>query len=114
MVFLITDESEEPLQTVQFRDSESVSLLTTTNIRAFSSVSKSGMDVGRIAVDLDALFKITSILNSIRELAQLQQRLLELLGEVIPADSGAILILRHADNPAQAASGIAIPRLRRS
>ncbi len=97
LVFLITDESEEPLQTVQFRDSESVSLLTTTNIRAFSSVSKSGMDVGRMARDLNALFKITSILNSIRELAQLQQRLLELLGEVIPADSGAILILRHAD-----------------
>jgi two-component system, NtrC family, response regulator HydG len=97
LVFLITDESDEVLQTVQFRDSDSVSLLTTTNIRAFSSVSKSSMDVGRMARDLNALFKITSILNSIRELGQLQQRLLELLGEVIPADSGAILILRHAD-----------------
>jgi Nif-specific regulatory protein len=97
LVFLITEESEEVSQTVQFRDTDSVSLLTTTNIRAFSSVSKPSMDVGRMARDLNALFKITSILNSIRELGQLQQRLLELLGEVIPADSGAILILRHAD-----------------
>ena len=97
LVFLITEETEDVLQTVQFRESESVSLLTTTNIRAFSSVSKPSMDVGRMARDLNALFKITSILNSIREVAPLQQRLLELLGEVIPADAGAILILRHPD-----------------
>jgi two-component system, NtrC family, response regulator HydG len=97
LVFLITDEAEEVLQTVQFRDTDSVSMLTTTNIRAFSSVSKTSMDVGRMARDLNALFKITSILNSIRESGQLQQRLLELLGEVIPADSGAILILRQPD-----------------
>ena len=97
LVFLITDETEEVLQTVQIRDTDSVGLLTTTNIRAFSSVSKTGMDVGRMARDLNALFKITSILSSIRDSDQLQQRLLELLGEVIPADSGAILILRHPD-----------------
>ena len=97
LVFLITDETEEVLQTVQFRDTDSASMLTTTNIRAFSSVSKTSMDVGRMARDLNALFKITSILNSIRESDKLQQRLLELLGEVIPADAGAILILRQPD-----------------
>jgi transcriptional regulator with GAF, ATPase, and Fis domain len=97
LVFLITDDADDVTQMVQFRETEPVSLLTTTNIRAFSSTSRASTDVGRMARDLNALFKITSILNSIRDLQELQQRLLELLGEVIPADSGAILILRHAD-----------------
>jgi two-component system, NtrC family, response regulator HydG len=97
LVFLITEDNEQALPTVQIRDSDAVSLLSTTNIRAFSSVSKPASDVGRMARDLNALFKITSTLNSIRDLQQLQQRLLELVGEVIPADSSAILILRHPD-----------------
>jgi pSer/pThr/pTyr-binding forkhead associated (FHA) protein len=97
LVFLIGDESEDASQMLQFRDPDPVDLLTTTNVRAYKSVSRSGTDVGRMARDLNALFKITNILNSIRELEELQQRLLQLLGEVIPADSGAIVILRHAD-----------------
>ena len=50
-----------------------------------------------MARDLNALFKIANTINSIRELEPLQQRLLQLIGEVIPADYGAIVILRHAD-----------------
>jgi transcriptional regulator with GAF, ATPase, and Fis domain len=97
LVFLIGDESEDAAEMLQFRDSDPVDLLTTTNVRAYQSVSHAGTDVGRMARDLNALFKITNILNSIRELEELQHRLLELLGEVIPADAGAIVILRHAD-----------------
>ena len=97
LVFLIGDESAEDGQMLQFRDPDPVDLLTTTNVRAYPSVSRPGTDVGRMARDLNALFKITNILNSIRDLEELQQRLLQLLGEVIPADAGAIVILRHAD-----------------
>ncbi len=97
LVFLIGEESAEDGQMLQFRDPDPVDLLTTTNVRAYPSVSRPGTDVGRMARDLNALFKITNILNSIRDLEELQQRLLQLLGEVIPADAGAIVILRHAD-----------------
>jgi len=97
LVFLIGDEAEDATQMLQFRDQDPVDLLSTTNVRAYQSVSRAGTDVGRMARDLNALFKITNILNSIRELDELQQRLLQLLGEVIPADAGAIVILRHAD-----------------
>jgi Nif-specific regulatory protein len=97
LVFLITEDDEEGAQVVQFRETDAVDLLTTTNVRAYPSVSRPGTDVGRMARDLNALFKITNTLNSIRELDQLQKRLLELIGEVIPAQAGAIVILRYAD-----------------
>src|SRR5580698_9562775 len=59
LVFLITDDADDVTQMVQFRETEPVSLLTTTNIRAFSSTSRASTDVGRMARDLNALFKIT-------------------------------------------------------
>ena len=96
LVFLITEDEGRTLQPVQFNDDDSVSMLTTTNVRAYSPVTH-GTDVGRMARDLNALFKIANTINSIRDLEPLQQRLLQLIGEVIPADSGAIVVLRHAD-----------------
>ena len=97
IVFLITEDEGQALQAVEFRDDEPVDLLTTTNVRAYPSVSQHGPDVGRMARDLNALFKIANTINSIRDLEALQQRLLQLIGEVMPAESGAIVILRHAD-----------------
>ncbi len=104
LVFLITDEAEEASQAVQFHETDAVDLLTTTNVRAYPSVSRAGTDVGRMARDLNALFKITSTLNSIRGLDELQQKLLQLIGEVVPADTGAIVILRHADEEPSSSS----------
>jgi transcriptional regulator with GAF, ATPase, and Fis domain len=97
LVFLITEDEGLTPQVVQFRDDDPVDLLTTTNVRAYPSLSHPGTDVGRMARDLNALFKIANTINSIRDLEPLQQRLLQLIGEVIPADSAAIVILRHAD-----------------
>jgi transcriptional regulator with GAF, ATPase, and Fis domain len=51
-----------------------------------------------MARDLNALFKITSIINSIRDVEALQQRLLELICEVVPADSAVVVITRQADD----------------
>ena len=97
LVFLITEDDQQTLQPVQFREQETVDLLTTSNVRAYSSRSCEGTDVGRMARDLNALFKIANTINSVRDLEVLQQLLLQLIGEVVPADSGAIVILRHAD-----------------
>jgi Nif-specific regulatory protein len=96
LVFLITEDEQPASEQVQFRD-EKDDLLSTTNVRAYPSTPSSGTDVGRMARDLNALFKIANTINSIRELEPLQQKLLELIGEVVPADAGAIVILRHAD-----------------
>ena len=96
MVFLAEEEGQTAAE-LQFKEADSVDLLTTTNVRAYPWLTSSGTDVGRMARDLNALFKIANAINSIRDLEPLQQRLLQLIGEVVPADSGAIVLLRHAD-----------------
>jgi Nif-specific regulatory protein len=47
----------------------------------------------RMARNLNALLKISTAINSLRGLESLQQRLLELIAEVIPAERGAILLV---------------------
>ena len=54
-------------------------------------------DVGRMARDLNALFKIAHKITTLRNIEALQALLLQLIGEVIPADSGAILMIPHIE-----------------
>ncbi len=51
-----------------------------------------------MARDLNALVKISRTVNSIREPDELQRKLLECIFEVVPADSGAILLLDQAED----------------
>jgi Nif-specific regulatory protein len=68
----------------------------------------------RIARDLNALLQISSAVNSTRNLAELQPRLLELLLKVIPAEREAILLLDktefHHDPPTETPSSFASVR----
>ena len=99
LVFLITEDEELVSHMVQFSEADDpVDLLSTTKLQAYPAPGSFGTDVGRMARDLNALFKIANTINSIRDLEPLQQALLQLIGEVIPADYGAIVILRHADD----------------
>jgi transcriptional regulator with GAF, ATPase, and Fis domain len=97
LVFLITEDEGQVQAEVQFKEEGLDDALSTTNVRAYRSVPQGGTDVGRMARDLNALFKIANSINSIRELDPLQHRLLELICEVIPADSAAVVMLRHGD-----------------
>jgi len=56
-----------------------------------------GTDVGRMARDLNALFKISKTINSLQDLKALQSHLLQLIFEVIPAETGAILIINQIE-----------------
>jgi two-component system, NtrC family, response regulator HydG len=47
----------------------------------------------RVARDLNTLLKISTIINSTRNLVQLQEQLLELIFEAVPAERGAILLV---------------------
>lgn len=49
----------------------------------------------RIARDLNALLKISTLLSTIRESAQLQRSLLETVLDTVPAERGAILLVRE-------------------
>jgi transcriptional regulator with GAF, ATPase, and Fis domain len=54
---------------------------------------RTSTDVGRMARDLNILFKIAKTVNSFRDPVSLQNHLLESIAEVIPADAGAVLII---------------------
>ena len=97
VVFLITDDDQQTPHELHFEEPHADDALSTTNVRAYRSEPQSGTDVGRMARDLNALFKIAKSINSIRELEPLQQRLLELIGEVVPARSAAIVMLGSGD-----------------
>jgi transcriptional regulator with GAF, ATPase, and Fis domain len=53
--------------------------------------------VGGMARDLTALFRISNIINSIRDSEALQLELLQLIFEVIPAEKGAVVLLPDLD-----------------
>ena len=59
----------------------------------------------RLAHDLSALLKISSAINSIRDLGPLQRRLLELTFEVIPAQRGAILLVKEGQEDFESVFG---------
>lgn len=50
-----------------------------------------------MARDLSALMKVSTTINAIRGLEELQKRLLELLFEVVPAERGAILLTSEVE-----------------
>jgi transcriptional regulator with GAF, ATPase, and Fis domain len=58
----------------------------------------SPLQSARKARDLDLLLRISTTVNSIRKLEDLQRRLLELVFEVIPAERGAILLVAEDPN----------------
>lgn len=51
-----------------------------------------GLHVGRMARDLVALLRISNVINSIRNVKTLQCELMGLIGEVVPASYGAVVL----------------------
>ena len=60
-------------------------------LRPESAVSEISVD-SRAIRERNALLKISTTINSIREWNELQRRLLELTLDVVPAERGAILL----------------------
>jgi transcriptional regulator with GAF, ATPase, and Fis domain len=85
--FFLYEETDEPARTseIRFDDSEITSGATVRRTYADA--------LGLMARDLAALLKVSTSINSIRDLEELQERLLELTFEVVPAKHGAILLL---------------------
>ncbi len=61
------------------------------------SASQAAIDVGRMARDLNVLFKIAKTINSFRDPVSLQNHLLEFIAEVVPADAAAVLLVPRID-----------------
>jgi len=105
--FFLLEESDEPAQTSEIRFEESP-LLGGPAVRMTYSDALYVM-----ARDLSALMKISTTINAIRGLDQLQRALVELLFEVVPARRGAILLLAsgQAGEPVHFSSSFGLDRI---
>ena len=91
--FFLLEEGDEHAQTseIRFEDSQ---------ILGGSAVRMTYSDaLYLMARDLSALMKISTTINSIRGLDELQRRLLDLLFEVVPARRGVILLRASQTGP---------------
>src|SRR5215831_18788823 len=85
--FFLYEDTDEPSRTSEIRFDES-------EITSGATLRMSYADLfGVMARDLAALLKVSTSINAIRDLEELQKRLLELIFEVVPARHGAILLL---------------------
>ncbi len=101
LVFLLGED--EGGESLNLRPVEEPPVLATRTIQFAQPSSRfptAGVEVGRMARDLTALFRITNVINSIRDLGALQRELLQVICEVIPAEQGAIILLTDPNNEA--------------
>jgi transcriptional regulator with GAF, ATPase, and Fis domain len=97
LVFLVYEGEEAESSRVSLSDEPPVSELKTIRVDQPALLTTFGIEVGRMARDLAALFKISNIINSIRDVGLLQRELLQQIFEVIPAENGAIVLLSDLD-----------------
>jgi len=104
--FFLYEDTDEPQRTseIRFDDSEVVSGATVR--MTYGDV------MGLMARDLSVLMKVSTTINAIRGLQELQERLLELIFEVVPAKHGAILLNDDSgDSPNEFSSMFGLDRL---
>jgi transcriptional regulator with GAF, ATPase, and Fis domain len=96
-VFLIHEGELPDNPATRLSNSLSTSDLSTIRIDGSAHLPGFGVEVGRMARDLAALFKISNVINSIRDLQLLQRELLRLIFEVVPAEDGAVVLTADPD-----------------
>ena len=87
-VFLLEETTAAAKEPVVLEEDE-IDADNTVTLRVESALP----EMGRVARDLTAVFKISAVINSLRSLDALERKLLELIFEVVPAESGAILLV---------------------
>ncbi|MDP9051449.1 MAG: sigma 54-interacting transcriptional regulator [Acidobacteriota bacterium] len=93
LVFLLHEGEVVVDSGIQLSGPSSLAEMSTIRIDNPTVFPTFGVEVGRMARDLAALFKISNVINSIRDSQALQRELLRLIFEVIPADAGAVVLL---------------------
>jgi len=97
LVFLLHEGEVVAKNTIRLPDLAPLSSQTTIRVTHPAALPTFGVEVGRMARDLAALFRISNVINSIRDSGLLQRELLRLIFEVIPAEEGAVVLLTELD-----------------
>jgi transcriptional regulator with GAF, ATPase, and Fis domain len=97
LVFLTHEGEVFPNAEMRLGEASSDSTLTTLRMEQPIPFPTFGAEVGRMARDLAALFRISNVINSIRDSELLQRELLRLIFEVVPANDGAVVLQTDLD-----------------
>ena len=98
LVYLTEDTSPSMMPRVFYSDTSSGDIRKTVKLQDTQAWVPTPAVVGRMARDLDALIKISRTINSIRDPQELQHQLLERIFEVVPAETGVILLIDRAED----------------
>jgi transcriptional regulator with GAF, ATPase, and Fis domain len=101
-LLLLHEEAEEPAEgRVEYEDSltQATAQLRPQDVLYLQSerILKELPPSSRVARNLNVLLKISRVVHSIRDLAELQEEILNLIFEVVPAERGAILLDEKGD-----------------
>ena len=97
LVFLAHEGATTGTSQIRLSDTASGSPPATIRVEHPAARPPFEVEVGRMARDLAALFRIGNIINSIRNSKRLQRELLRLIFEVVPAENGAVVLLTGLD-----------------
>ena len=97
-VFLLHEGEVVSNSKMLLSDLASADSYTTMRLDHPAALPKFGVEVGRIARDLATLFRISNVINSIRESELLQREVLRLIFDVIPAENGAVVLVADVDD----------------
>jgi len=98
LVYLTEESSPSIAPRLLYSDTSSADIRKTVKLQDPRAWTPTPTEVGRMARDLDALVKISRTINSIRDPQELQHQLLERIFEVVPADTGAILLIDQPED----------------
>lgn len=98
--FFLFEDTDDPARTSEIRFDDSEITNEATVRMTYAEV------LGLMARDLSALLKVSTAINAIRDLNQLQEHLLNLIFEVVPAKHGAILLCNDPPDPVREFSSI--------
>src|SRR5260370_33317239 len=91
-VFLTHEGESFPNSKMRLSVASSHSTLTTLRMEHPAAFPAFGADVGRMARDLAALFRISNVITSIRDSKLLKAELLRLSSEVVPTSLSAVAL----------------------
>ena len=96
-VFLLHEGEVVSKNKIRLSDLAPLSSQSTIRVSHPAALPNFGVEVGRMARDLAALFRISNVITSIRDSELLQRELLRLISEVVPADHGAVILQTDLD-----------------
>jgi len=97
LLFAVREDDSVETRNLEFWDRPSLSEVKTIRIDEAAFASRFGSAVGQMARDLAAILKISNVINTNRDLGQVQLEILRLILEVVPAEDSAIILLTPFD-----------------